>query len=729
MKLSRGTSLADRLAVTNVVTVGIAIMLVGVVLVAGGVAALRAMLLRQLEAQGRIAGSNCTAALAFADRDTAAKTLESLAALPDVVRVELYDREGAVFASYSRQRPRAPGGPPQKKAGGGITGLKSLAVSQPINLGGEAIGSIYIESDLSRLYSGLWNLLLFVAMLALAFILIASFLFSRLQRRLTAPFSELVAAMKTVSQSRDYTLRTSAAGVEEVNILAAGFNEMLSQIENQDTKIRRHGDYLEEQVAWRTAELGKELEARVAAETALVTAAQQWRATFDEILYAAADTKESLDVEKLAGIQRRMLSTLVYGGKWFNVTVDPVTREGGAPSGSVFIMTDTTERRALDEHLAQSQKMDAIGTLAGGVAHDFNNILSVILSYSGFLLDEIPRDSKMRPDVEEIKKSAERAAALTRQLLAFSRKQVVNPSAIVVNGLINNLSKMLKRLIGEHISMELRFDADTGMVWMDPSQLEQILVNLVVNARDAMPKGGRLLIDTKRVCVAPDNPSTFADVGPGNYVLINVTDTGTGMDKETQKRIFEPFFTTKGVGKGTGLGLSMVYGAVKQNGGFVKVYSEPGRGTAFHVYLKSHAGEGAAAAVKETAAPHGGNGELVLLVEDEEPVRRAVRKMLEANGYKVVEAANGDEGVAAFKTVAAKVSLVVSDVVMPGMGGVEMMMRLREERPGLKALHMSGYTDDMLETHGVAGQRAFVLTKPFEQRVLLAKVREILERG
>jgi PAS domain S-box-containing protein len=414
---------------------------------------------------------------------------------------------------------------------------------------------------------------------------------------------------------------------------------------------------------------------------------------------------------------------------WVEMTCRFLRDERGLPTGILGVARDITGRKKLEDQLVQSQKMDAIGRLAGGVAHDFNNILSVITSYSGFLLDEIPAGSPLRLDVEEIKKAADRAAALTRQLLAFSRRQVVNPAVLNVNDVINNLSKMLKRIIGEHIRMSLRFSDEAGQVFMDPSQLEQILVNLVVNARDAMPRGGRLVIETARSIVTPENHGTFDDSVPGEYVVVSVADNGVGMDGDLVKRIFEPFFTTKPVGKGTGLGLSMVYGAAHQNGGFVKVDSEPGSGTTFRVYLKRHAGDEVDAEVAAGAEQATkGRGETILLVEDEEPVRRVVRKILEANGYRVVEAADGGEALAAFQEQPDGFALVISDVVMPGMSGIEMARRIHESRPGQRVLHMSGYTDEVLADQGVTDERTFVLTKPFERDLLLTKMRGILDK-
>jgi PAS domain S-box-containing protein len=447
----------------------------------------------------------------------------------------------------------------------------------------------------------------------------------------------------------------------------------------------------------------------------------------NDLVYSATGSAERLTPERIAAARSRQAWSLVFGGRSFDVTLDPVVGEADSGTACVHIMTDTTERRQLEERFAQAQKLEAIGKLAGGVAHDFNNILSVIMSYAGFLLEQFPQGAPGHDDALEIKKAGERAGALTRQLLAFSRRQVVNPAVLVTNNVINDLSKMLKRLIGEHIQMSMTFAADTGNVFMDPSQLEQILVNLVVNAKDAMPQGGRVIIETRSARVDEASAALHEHIEPGEYVIISVTDTGVGMDKETQKRVFEPFFTTKPAGKGTGLGLSMVYGAVRQNHGAVTLYSEPGKGTTFRIYLKRVPEQAETEAALPPAAPRG-KGELVLLVEDEEPVRKAVRKMLEGGGYSVIDAENGEKAVERFRKRAAEIRLVVSDMIMPDMNGVVLAKKLREIVPALKVLNMSGYTDDILTSQGLGDQAIQILVKPFEQETLLRKVRELLDR-
>ncbi|MEW6367470.1 MAG: ATP-binding protein [Acidobacteriota bacterium] len=414
------------------------------------------------------------------------------------------------------------------------------------------------------------------------------------------------------------------------------------------------------------------------------------------------------------------------------IPVSQVITAHKKPDGSIdymsTILRDVTENRRLQAQFVHAQKMDAVGRLAGGVAHDFNNLLSVIISYSSSILEELPVGSELRADAEEIRKAGLRAAALTRQLLAFSRKQTVEPRDVNVQDAIGELSKMLVRLVGEHIDLKISAGGAPRVIRIDPVQLEQVLVNLAINARDAMPHGGALTIAVRTVLVDREQASLPAGIECGEYVQIGVEDTGVGMSQEIMQKIFEPFFTTKLDGKGTGLGLSMVYGAVKQNGGHISVSSEPGRGTTFTVWFKRVEPKAAAASDAAAEIPRG-KGETILLVEDDESARRATARMLTAGGYRIIEARNGVEALTSFKANQGSVSMVISDVVMPSMGGGELEARLREMDPATKILFVSGYLDDMVRAQGVIGAGAAVLGKPFERGLLLRSVRMLLDRN
>src|SRR5208337_3611382 len=390
-----------------------------------------------------------------------------------------------------------------------------------------------------------------------------------------------------------------------------------------------------------------------------------------------------------------------------------------------LIAEDITDRRQLEEQLRQAQKMDAVGRLAGGVAHDFNNLLMVINGYTEVLLEQLEKGSPMHHKVQSIQQAADRAATLTRQLLAFSRKQLLELKVVDVNTVVGDMERLLRPLIGENIELVTRLSSETGHTRADAGQLEQVIMNLVVNAKDAMPEGGKLTLQSSDVTVR-QNFSEHRFIQPGRYAVISVTDTGHGMDKETQSRIFEPFFTTKEKGKGTGLGLSTVYGIVKQSNGYVFVQSELGAGTTFYVYLpqvEDSAEEPCPAKPQQNEA---GGCETVLLVEDEESVRELVRVTLAARGYNVLEAENGESGLRIAESFKDPIDILVTDVLMPGIGGRELAKKLLALRPGISVLYLSGYTEDVVVTPGALGPGTAFLQKPFTLQNLAKKVHEVL---
>ena len=390
---------------------------------------------------------------------------------------------------------------------------------------------------------------------------------------------------------------------------------------------------------------------------------------------------------------------------------------------------DVTQRIFLEDQLRQAQKMEAIGQLAGGVAHDFNNALGVITGYSDLLLTSLREGDVSHKYAREIAKAGGRAATLTRQLLAFGRKQVIQPIILDLNIATEEFEKMLCRLIGEDIKVIFRRGSDLGPVKMDPGQVEQILMNLVLNARDSMPRGGRLSIETANVELDETFARQHAFVHPGPYVRLSVSDTGCGMDKDTLHHIFEPFFTTKKPGKGTGLGLSTVYGIVKQNAGYVMVYSEVGKGTTFRLYLPRLAND--VELSQPSAMPEAllRGTETVLLVEDEEPLRSLVRTCLEKNGYSVLDARDAASALALAKSHRGRIHLLLTDVVMPGMSGRKLAKRLVTMQPELKVAYMTGYTDDLIDHHGILDRQTVLLEKPFTLRALLTTAYHALHGG
>jgi two-component system, cell cycle sensor histidine kinase and response regulator CckA len=389
------------------------------------------------------------------------------------------------------------------------------------------------------------------------------------------------------------------------------------------------------------------------------------------------------------------------------------------------IAEDITERRVLEDQFRQAQKMEAVGRLAGGVAHDFNNLLMVISGYTEVILSKIDSTHPLHEKGRSIQQAADRATTLTRQLLAFSRKQLLELKVVDLNAIVQDMERLLRPLIGENIELVATLAPDAGHTRADAGQLEQVLMNLVVNAKDAMPNGGKLSIRTQRTVVDDSNRWGQTFIRPGNYVVLSVSDTGMGMDKDTQSRIFEPFFTTKEKGKGTGLGLSTVYGIVKQSGGYVMVQSDKGVGTIFNIYLPR-----VDAAVDLDTAPvtrvAEGGSETVLLVEDEESVRQLVRETLETRGYHVLEAENGNAGLEVAAGFSGKIDLVITDVVMPGISGRELAQELLKLRPGIKVLYLSGYTEDTFMSEGPMERGTAFLQKPFTLQNLSRKVREVL---
>ncbi len=384
--------------------------------------------------------------------------------------------------------------------------------------------------------------------------------------------------------------------------------------------------------------------------------------------------------------------------------------------------------RETEAQLRQAQKMEAVGRLAGGVAHDFNNLLTVIRGYSELLLSRLLPTDPMRKDMEEVKKAADRATGLTRQLLAFSRRQFIAAKVLDLNALVSNMDGMLRRLLGEDIvEFCAELDPQVGAIKADPGQVEQVIMNLVVNARDAMPKGGSLTIETKNLTIGKNPRRDAVGVAPGSYVLLAVRDTGHGMDAETKSHLFEPFFTTKEQGKGTGLGLSTVYGIVKQSGGSIIVESAPGRGTTFRIYFPRVEREVPEPTVTaDTIEPAHGR-ETILLVEDEPSVRGLVHETLRLHGYTVLEARHGIEALLTGARYVGPIHLLLTDVVMPQMSGPEVAEKLLTVRPGIKVLYMSGYPDHPVFDQGGVSREASFLAKPFSPNVLARKVREILD--
>jgi PAS domain S-box-containing protein len=449
---------------------------------------------------------------------------------------------------------------------------------------------------------------------------------------------------------------------------------------------------------------------------------------FEILRLLDGQTHEALE-DPLAGALRGRVTaalpdhTLLVSRSGAEVSVEhnaaPVRDDAGRVRGGILVFRDIGKRRQLEEQATHAQKMDAVGRLAGGVAGDFNNVLTVITGYAELLRTEIPTTNPSRRFVDEIIYAGERAASLTRHLLAFSRGSTAQPRVLDLNSLVDGMEPMLRRLLGDDIELMVLATPGLGQIRADPSQIEQVIVNLATNSRDAMPRGGKVVIETANVDLEDGPASKNLGVKPGSYVMLALSDTGAGMDPETRSRLFEPFFTTKAPGKGSGLGLATVYGAIKQSDGQVTVYSQPNCGTIFEIYLPR-----VQETVAETRKTSGKGSETILLVDDEEGVRKLVSAILKTNGYNVLEAANGPAALGVHEKNSHKIDMLLTDVVMPQMSGLELGQEIARRAPGLRILYMSGYRDNAMD--GGALPRPF-LHKPFTPDVLLAKIREVLD--
>jgi PAS domain S-box-containing protein len=448
----------------------------------------------------------------------------------------------------------------------------------------------------------------------------------------------------------------------------------------------------------------------------------------DEVVHFLRDDREVMSSGRAKFIAEEPVTNPdTKQTRWFQTIKVPLRMPGEERATMLGVATEITERKRLEEQLRQSQKMEAIGQLAGGVAHDFNNILTAIVGYTDLLAAEFGGNERQLEDLEEIRKAARRAAALTRQLLAFSRKQVLEPRIIDLNSVVLNLDKMLRSLISENIDLKTDLATNLAAARADPNQIEQVIMNLAINARDAMPEGGTLTIETSNATLDHAYAAQHVSVVPGDYVMLAVTDTGSGMDESTKARIFEPFFTTKPAGRGTGLGLSTVYGIVKQSGGNIWLYSEPGKGSTFKIYLPAIEALpqdiGKAAPVE--ASQRGGG--TILVVEDDEQLRRLTHRALAGRGYTVLEADRGSTALDIARRHKGTIDLLLTDVIMPDTNGRKLADTIRAARPGLRVLYMSGYPDGAIGNHGMLEPGVAYLAKPFTTEAIIRKVREVLE--
>ncbi|HEY4951161.1 MAG TPA: CHASE4 domain-containing protein [Candidatus Acidoferrales bacterium] len=560
-----------------------------------------------------------------------------------------------------------------------------------------------------------------------------------LERVVISRIANLSENITQIGASGDLSARLDVPGHDELAFLGVAINGMLEDLEK--SQIERHEGrarlamMIERMpaVLWTT---DKELRYTSSMGAGLDSLGVKSGGLTGKTLAEYFETHDPQHPSIAAHWRALAGESLTYELHWqkriFESHVRPLRGPDGEIIGVIGVALDITDRKHLADQLRQSQKLQAVGELAGGVAHDFNNLLMVVKGHAEMLLDRLPgasaeRQSPARQNAEQIQQAAERAAGLTRQLLAFSRMQVLQPRVLDLNEVVAGMIQMVSRVIGANIELAFLPGANLGRVKADPSQIEQVALNLVVNARDAMPDGGRLTIETSNVHLDRDYATEHAVVDPGDYVMLTVSDSGIGMDAATQARIFEPFFTTKSQGRGTGLGLATVYGVVKQSGGYVWVYSEVGHGTTFKVYLPMVQAPVEKKAPEKPESGHEPGTETILFVEDEQSVRELVREYLTARGYQVLDAGDGVEALKIASTHKGKIHLLITDVVMPRLSGRELAARLAATRSDLKVLYISGYTDDSVFRHGVLEGGMAFLQKPFNLKALATKIRGILD--
>jgi two-component system, cell cycle sensor histidine kinase and response regulator CckA len=680
--------------------------------------------------------------LVLDDPPGAQEILAKLEKSSQISRAVLFDRRGQAMAFYQRRHTEGP-----------LASLRTapvrehlddhLLVFEPVMHLGNQVGTLYLAASTVALRTRASEATTTVFLAGLIAIFGAALLGWLLQRNITRPILRLAETMRGIKGETMLPHRVEHVSGDEIGVLYSGFNRMLDDLIAREQERDRSTARLRALIAALPDPVFVlEDNARIAEVLAgrpevLSTPALELRGHYiAEIVGSAIEGRltEAVHTALATGIPQRFAYEIdrPAGRKWFDALVIPLAPDSGDRKRDrlvLFVPRDVTERHTLEVDLRQAQKMEALGRLAGGVAHDFNNILTAIMGYGSLLEGRLDRTMGPASELVEMMKAAERAAMLTQQLLAFSRRQVVAFRQVSLNELVGDMQRMLERIIGEDVQLVADLAPELPEVHFDPGQLQQVVLNLAVNAREAMPSGGTLTLSTRSVAQSARRAGE-PELAPGRYVVLQVTDTGVGMDESVRARIFEPFFTTKGRKGGTGLGLAMVYGIVRQAGGDVTVASEPGKGTTFHIYLPEAAKGSEASEPEHRPTPIIARGsETLLVVEDEPQLLELASRMLAEHGYHVLVAADAHQALQICSVHPSPIHLMVTDVVMPKMGGPELVSAVRPMRPDMKVLYVSGYTDGTAIARGAAVGEIPFLQKPFTPLDLHSKVREALDDG
>jgi signal transduction histidine kinase/ActR/RegA family two-component response regulator len=696
-------------------------------LLAGGAVVLyeyttyRPRVIRDARTQAELIMVNSVAALQFNDREAMAENLATLRARPEILSATLFDAEGSVQARYSP--PHAPN-PPVPVAPGIRFEPGKLVLIDRISVDSQLVGWLSLQYAVPPLWRRLPQYAIMVVVVLLALSTASALLLGMLGRSVTAPLLRLAGAAREITETGNYRLQAPPRAGDEIGTLTDAFNRMVATVAEQQGELRQN------EARFRLALDAARLDAWVvdlptegppSLAPLLQRVSPQDRAAVAAQIGAAIAERSGFKVEfRSAGDTEEERWTALRGQMYRD--------EATGASRLIGVAQDVTEQRRMEQQLIQSQRMEAIGNLAGGIAHDFNNLLTAIIGYLSFVQRRLPPDAPVLEDLTEVERAARRAAALTSQLLSYARRQMVVPSSVDLNLTVGGLTPMVRRLVGEDIEVDTELADALGTVRVDPGQLEQVLLNLVANARDAMPSGGSLRLTTRNVALTSSAARTIPEARPGQYVALEVEDTGTGMTPEIQARIFEPFFTTKPPGAGTGLGLAMCYGIVRQAEGLILVESEPGRGTRFSVLLPREGVQANGEVPVPLPSPAPGR-ETVLLVEDDPTVRSVTGRMLRELGYTVLEAGSASEARTVAATADGRIDLLLTDVVMPGGSGRELAEALARTQPGLPVVFMSGYTADVILRQGVVQDKVAFLSKPFTADALAEALRRALNRG